>query len=60
MKQSRKGPSEAGGYHYYLFMGVLAPLEGTQAPLEQEQHKNWNRTEEKMKRMKQALGDRPE
>lgn len=59
MKQSRKGPSEAGGY-YYLFVGALAPLEGTQAPLEQEQRKNLNRTEEKMKRMKQALSDRSE
>ena len=60
MKQSRKGPSEAGGYHYYLFVGALTPLEGTQAPLEQEQPKNLNRTEEKMKRMKQALSDRSE
>lgn len=60
MKQSRKGLSEAAGYHYYLFVGALAPLEGTQAPLEQEQHKNLNRTEEKMKRMKQTLSDRSE
>jgi len=59
MKQSRKGPSEADGYHYYLFVGALAPLEGTQAPLEQEQN-NLNRTEEKIKRMKQALSDRSE
>lgn len=60
MKQSRKGLSEAAGYHYYLFVGALAPLEGTRAPLEQEQHKNLNRMEEKMKRMKQTLSDRSE
>lgn len=59
MKQSRKGLSEAAGYHY-LFVGALAPLEGTRAPLEQEQHKNLNRTEEKMKRMKQTVSDRSE
>lgn len=60
MKQNRKGPSEAGRYHYNLFVGALEPLEGTQAPLEQEQHKNLNTTEEQMKRMTQALSDRSE
>lgn len=60
MKQSRKGPSEAGRYHYYLFVGARAPLEGTQALLEQEQHKNLNRADEKMKGMEQALSDRSE